>query len=69
MVRLLLKQFYCYSFFHHAPADLVGSRTVVQLPCDWSEVHRGRLSECDNRREEEAVKIGVNADEDKSHED
>ena len=38
LVRQLLQQFYSYSFFHHAP-DLLGSRTVVQLSWDWSEVH------------------------------
>ena len=39
LVRQLLQRFYSYSFFHHAP-HLLGSRTVVQLSCDWSEVHR-----------------------------
>ena len=39
LVRQLPQRFYSYSFFHHAP-DLLGSRTVVQLSCYWSEVHR-----------------------------
>ena len=50
LVRHLLQRFYSYSFFYHAP-DLLGSRTVVQLSRDWSEVHMII------RREEEAVTV------------
>ena len=50
LVRQLPQRFFSYSFFDHAP-DLLGSRTVVQLSRDWSEVQMFI------RREEEAVTV------------